>query len=465
MTNHFQRLFLLFLSLEILVGCQPSARAYLEEGEELSGGQATVFDETPNAFSLPMPGLEGEKELLFFVGNSFFNQNWVTAPASTTARDGLGPLFNSRSCAGCHFKDGRGRPPEFMGETPTGFLVRLSRMGEGLHGSPLSDEVYGGQLQPSAIANVPAEARVTIVYQERAGTFPDGTPYSLHYPTYQLDNWAYGQPPTDLLLSPRVANQMIGLGLLEAIPETTILALADEDDRNGDGISGRANQVWDVVNQQTVLGRFGWKANAPHLLQQTAAAFLGDMGITTSLFPNQNCTVTQTACALASDGGQPEIAEDDLQKVVLYASSLAVPARRQWDDPQVLQGKKQFMELGCNNCHIPTLQTGEHPTLPALSHQTIHPYTDLLLHDMGPDLADGRPDFLATGREWRTPPLWGIGLIETVNGHSYYLHDGRARNLTEAILWHGGEAEQAKQLFMHLLPTQRDALIRFLLSL
>lgn len=401
----------------------------------------------------------------FFVGNSFFNQNWVTAPASTTARDGLGPMFNSRSCAGCHFKDGRGRPPAFAAETPTGFLIRLSIPGKNLHHAPLPEPTYGGQFQNQAIMGVPVEGEIHLDYEELTGKFADGTAYSLRQPSYTLTALAYGELHPEVMLSPRVANQMIGLGLLEAISEETLLALADPTDQDKDGISGRPNYVWDAYNNRMALGRFGWKANQPHLVQQVAGAFNGDMGIATSLFPADNCAAGQVDCQTAPHGGEPEIADDDFLKVVLYASSLAVPARRRWDEPTVLAGKKVFAEAGCASCHTPQLKTGVHPTIPALSHQTIYPYTDLLLHDMGQGLADGRPDFQASGSEWRTPPLWGIGLFDIVNRHTFYLHDGRARNLMEAILWHSGEAEAAKNYILPLPQEKREALLAFLTSL
>ncbi len=437
----------------------------LEENEELSGGQTTIFNTTPNAFAQPAPGLQGMDELLFFVGNSFFNQNWVTAPASTTARDGLGPMFNARSCAGCHFKDGRGRAPEFDGETPTGFLIRLSIPGENLYHAPVPEPTYGGQFQNQAILEVAAEGNIKIEYEKIEGTFADGTPYSLRKPTYTLTDLAYGELHPEAMMSPRVANQMIGLGLLEAIPEARLLELADPIDQDGDGISGRPNYVWDAYNNRMAMGRFGWKANQPNLVQQVAGAFNGDMGIATALFPNDNCHEGQTDCQAAPHGGQPEIADDDFLKVVLYSSTLAVPARRDWADEIVLRGKAIFHEIGCAQCHTPKHETGVHLTIPALSHQTIYPYTDLLLHDMGEGLADGRPDFQADGQEWRTPPLWGIGLFETVNGHTTYLHDGRARNLLEALLWHGGEAETAKDSVLQLSAEEREALISFLKSL
>ena len=239
------------------------------------------------------------------------------------------------------------------------------------------------------------------------------------------------------------------MGLLEAITEDTILALTDPEDANNDGISGRPNMVWDIRPGDLALGRFGWKANQPTVEQQTAGAFLGDIGITSGPFPQENCPDSQQDCASTPDGGSPEIPDERFAKVVFYTQTLAVPAMRDVNDSQVTQGAEVFVEAGCHLCHTPSHTTGKHPVA-AVSHQAIYPYTDLLLHDMGPGLADGRPDFEADGREWRTPPLWGIGLVETVNGHTMFLHDGRARNLAEAILWHGGEAAESKDSFKAL---------------
>ncbi|MEM9721250.1 MAG: di-heme oxidoredictase family protein [Bacteroidota bacterium] len=435
-----------------------------EAGEHLSGGQATVSDSSPNAFGFQAPGVDGMDELLFFVGNSFFNQNWVSAPASTKARDGLGPFFNARSCAACHFKDGRGQPPSSLGRTGEGMVIRLSIPGEGPFGGPLPEHTYGGQLQDQALLGVMREGGIEILYIEEPGTYPDGTTYILRKPLYKLIDLAYGEMDPSVQLSPRVGPQVIGLGLLEAIAEEDILALADESDGDQDGISGRPNYVWDIESQSTVMGRFGWKANQPSLLQQVASAFNGDIGIKTYLLPEENCQDNE-ACQDLPDGGVTEIDDDDLLKVVLYSSTLAVPARRNWEDQEVLRGKKLFTEIGCTSCHVPKFVTGAHHRFDALSNQTIRPYTDLLLHDMGEGLADNRPDFEATGREWRTPPLWGIGLFNTVNKHTFYLHDGRARNLEEAILWHGGEALQSQARFKALSITERNELLTFLESL
>ena len=462
--NH-SLLSLLILSF-VVFSCKKDEAAtqlYPEANEELSGGIASVNNHSENAFGQAAPNLTENEALLFFVGNSFFNQNWVQSPASTTARDGLGPMMNARSCSGCHFKDGRGHVPEFDGETSGGLLLRLSISGSDAHGGPLADPNYGGQLQDMSIAGIDKEGTYSISYTDISGTFEDGTAYTLQNPTYSFIELNYGALDAGVMISPRVAPQMIGMGLLEAISEADILAHVDEADSDNDGISGKANYVWDVSSKTTRLGRFGWKANQPSLKQQVAGAFLGDMGITSSLFPMNNCN--DEACDTLPTGGEYEIPDDDLDKVVLYSSTLAVPFRRNVDDQDVLKGKEIFQELKCNACHVQKYTTGTHPTFSALSNQTIFPYTDLLLHDMGDALADNRPDYLATGNEWRTPPLWGIGLFNTVNGHTQYLHDGRARNLTEAILWHGGEAESSKNEFKALAKTEREQLLAFLNSL
>ena len=428
------------------------------------GGETTAFTATRNAFGLPARNLTAEQRRTFAVGNSFFRQNWVTAPASTEARDGLGPTFNALSCSSCHHLDGRGRPPAGPGDGQRGLLLRLSLPGTDATGAPLPEPVYGGQLQDRAILGVPVEGEFVITYREVPGTFPDGESYRLRHPEYRLRNLAFGPLDSALLLSPRVAPAVVGMGLLEAIPAANIIAAADPEDADGDGISGRVNMVWDGRRNAMALGRFGWKANQPTVEQQTAGAFLGDLGITSALFPAENCPAPQAACQAAPNGGAPEISEERLGKVTRYMQTLAVPAMRDIDDPQVRQGARLFADIGCAMCHTPQHTTGTHE-IAALSHQTIYPYTDLLLHDMGPELADGRPDFAAGGPEWRTPPLWGIGLVETVNGHTLLLHDGRARNLTEAILWHGGEGAAARDAFRTLTPAERAALIRFLESL
>lgn len=434
-------------------------------GEEYSGGETTVFDASEQAFTYPAQNLSSERRRTFYFGNNLFNDNWVTAPASTEGRDGLGPTFNAQSCSGCHFKDGRGAPPTSPSEPLQGLLFRLSVPGVGEHGGVIGDPVYGDQFNPYAIQGVPAEGKVEITYQELPGYFADGSAYSLRAPTYSFHSMAYGPLAEDIQISPRVAPGMIGLGLLEAIEASVLRSLEDPDDADGDGISGRLNTVWDERLQTYTVGRFGWKANQPGLEQQNAGAFLGDMGITSPLFPSENCPPSQRECTEALTGGAPELDDAGLEAVTYYSRTLAVPARRDWTHAEVRRGKALFQEANCASCHVPQFVTGEVPAFPELSHQTFYPYTDLLLHDMGEALADHRPDHDASGTEWRTPPLWGIGLVETVNHHTYFLHDGRARNLTEAILWHGGEAEASKEHFRSMSVQDRAALLRFLNSL
>lgn len=436
-----------------------------EPGEELAGGATTVYETGSRAFMLSARNLDVVHESDFFVGNSFFNKNWVIAPSSTTARDGLGPTFNARSCSACHFKDGRGRPPLDADEPMLSMLVRLSIPGTDAHGGPLPEPSYGGQLQPDAIPDVAPEGKVLVHWTERPGSYADGESFSLREPSLEFIELAYGPLADDVLTSPRVAPHMIGLGLLEALREDSILALADPGDQDGDGISGRPNYVWDPISQTTVLGRFGWKANQPGLRQQNAGAFLGDIGITSSVHDQQDCPSVQTDCAAAEHGGTPELSDDLLDAVTVYARLLAVPARRDVADPEVLHGRELFHAIGCADCHVPRHETGVLDGFPELSEQVIWPYTDLLLHDMGEGLADHRPDYEADGREWRTPPLWGIGLFAVVNDHTFYLHDGRARNLAEAVLWHGGEAQAARDAFVELPADDRAALLRFLDSL
>ncbi|MCB9705515.1 MAG: c-type cytochrome [Myxococcales bacterium] len=448
-----------------LAACEPGEPGpQAEDGEALAGGETTVFDATPNAFSLSARNMSFERRQRFVVGNSFFNKNWVQAPSSTEGRDGLGPTFNARSCSTCHLKDGRGRPPG-PDEEFVSMLLRLSIPGAGPHGEPLAVPGYGGQLGPHGIDGVPGEGTPTVVYVDEAGSFDDGEPYSLRRPTYAIEAPAYGPLPDDLMISPRVAPAMIGMGLLEAIPEAAIVAGEDPEDDDGDGISGRVNRVWDAGAGALALGRFGWKANQPSVRQQVAGAFLGDIGITSSLFTMEDCPAEQAECLAAMSGGSPEIDDGLLDDVVFYSSTLAVPARRGVDDPEVLRGKGIFADAGCEGCHTPRLETADDAAIEEARGQTIWPYTDLLLHDMGEGLADGRPDFGADGQEWRTPPLWGIGLVETVNGHTNFLHDGRARSLMEAILWHGGEGERSRDAVLALAAADRAALVAFLESL
>jgi CxxC motif-containing protein (DUF1111 family) len=443
----------------------------------LSGGGTTIVisrfqSDSRGLFSLPAPNLSLVRRDNFFVGDSFFRGAWVTAPASTAARDGLGPIFNTNSCQTCHIKDGRGHPPD-AGEEMISTLVRISIPNP--EGSSEKDllkssgvtphPVYGDQLQNRAILGVAAEANVTFAWEEITGAFPDGQAYSLRKPRLVLSDAGYGEFDDVMLVSPRVAQTMIGVGLLDTISSADLEALADPGDEDRDGISGKVNRVWDVVLQKEVPGRFGWKAEQPNVRQQVAAAFFGDIGITSSLFPKHQFTPAQAALADLPDGGGPEVNDEILDFVTFYAKTLAVPAQRSHDNPVVVAGGSLFQQAKCNACHIEAFSTGNDPAFPELSGQEIHPYTDLLLHDMGEGLADDRPVHSADGREWRTPPLWGIGLAALVNQNANFLHDGRARTLEEAILWHGGEADGSREAFLSMSSDERRKLIAFLDSL
>ncbi|WP_214509466.1 di-heme oxidoreductase family protein [Pseudomonas brassicacearum] len=469
------RLCALFMALG-LSACDDAPRfTQAEPGEARSGGAATVRKTDQNAFSLPSANLPPSRRVDFSVGNSFFRSPWVIAPSTTTARDGLGPLFNTNACQNCHIKDGRGHPPAPDASTAVSMLVRLSipdappyaKVIEQLGVVP--EPVYGGQLQDMSVPGVAPEGKVRVDYTPVPVRFKDGTVVELRKPDLQITQLAYGPMHPDTRFSARVAPPMIGLGLLEAIPDEAILANAEAQAREKNGVAGRPNQVWDDAQQKTVLGRFGWKAGQPNLNQQNVHAFSGDMGLTTSLRPFDDCTQTQVDCKRAPSGngpdGEPEVSDNILRLVLFYSRNLAVPARREVNSPQVLAGKNLFFQAGCQSCHTPKYTTAANAAEPELANQVIRPYTDLLLHDMGEGLADNRSEFKASGRDWRTPPLWGIGLTETVNGHTQFLHDGRARNLLEAVLWHGGEAQAAQRQVLAFNAEQRTALLAFLNSL
>ncbi|MEZ9849267.1 c-type cytochrome [Vibrio breoganii] len=457
----------LFVSLLALVISSPTM-AY----GVASGGKTGINKSGANAFSQPAANLPMSDRLDFSVGNSFFRNPWVQAPASTDARDGLGPLFNTNGCQNCHIKDGRGHPPEEGEVQAVSMLIRLSipaltdedkkRL---ITQGNIPDPTYGAQLQDFAITDAKPEGKIQITYTTHVETFTDGYTVELRKPNILISDLNYGPMAEDVQLSARIAPPMIGLGLLEAIPESQLLDWQDINDSNQDGISGKANQVWDEEQGKTVIGRFGWKAGQPTLIQQNAAAFNGDLGITSTIFIEENCTQAQTICQELPNGGSPEVSDKILNFVEFYSRHLAVPNRRNADDKTVKQGQELFAQLGCESCHKSKAVTKELTVLPALSKQTIHPYTDLLLHDMGEGLADNRGEFIANGQEWRTPPLWGIGYTQEVNKHTYFLHDGRARNLMEAVLWHGGEAKQSQQAVLKLNKQERDALVRFLESL
>lgn len=496
-----------------------------DASEHLAGGAATTALANADAFGQRPAAIASNFELdaNFTSGDHIFR-----TPEAT----GIGPLFNARTCQGCHLRDGRGLVPNNPEQPMRSMFLRLSQA----NGSP--DPTYGGQLQTFGVDSVPGdtqglpahdgalngdlaigEAYAYITYEEVAGQYPDGDSYSLRQPTYHVKALSYGEFSESVRFSPRVTPSLFGSGLLEAIPVDYIIAYADEDDVNNDGISGRAAMVNSPFSTELQLGRFGYKASNPSVLQQVAGAYRGDIGLTNTVFSDESCTNNQLACEnRAADepktGAEYDLSDVKLALVEFYNRVLSVPERRgktgeQWQ-AAVIAGREQFFEMNCVGCHVPRHKTGEaagselgdvsiaglNPTsktpIAVLSNQVIYPFTDLLLHDMGGScqitreltngtactggeaceyvqrcegLADGRIDGPASETEWKTPALWGLGLVKTVNAQATFLHDGRARTIEEAILWHSGEAEASKQAFTQLTRDERSQVITFLNSL
>ena len=451
--------------------------------EAKSAGAATAgaaqIGGVRGAFSQPSGNMPFEDQLTFELGRAMFAKLWVSSPSSTRASDGLGPLYNARSCQRCHKGDGRGHPPEGPEGDATSLVLRLSVPGgagdlvAGIEGYLASrpEPTYGTQLQDFGLAGHRAEARISVTYQEIEVPLAGGEIAHLRQPDYAIRDLGYGPLHPEVMVSPRVAPQMIGLGLLEAVPAADILQGADPEDRDGDGISGRANVVPSLAHGMPMLGRFGHKAGMPTLPDQVADAFANDIGISSPVLPDPwgNCTPAQADCRAAPHGdGDLRVFEVDaagFDLTLTYTRNLAVPPRRDVDAPQVLRGKALFHQTGCAACHRPAFVTHRLEGQVEQSFQLIWPYSDLLLHDMGAGLADNRPEGRATGREWRTAPLWGIGLTKEVSGHTFFLHDGRARSLLEAILWHGGEAQPHRDAVVRMPPADRAALMTFLESL
>ena len=494
--------------------------------EHLAGGDVTTIVSNQDAFSQSAPAIRSDFELdgVFKSGDHLFRG----------VHAGQGPLFNNPTCQGCHIKDGRGEVPSNPSEAMSSMFLRIS------DAQGNADPIYGDQIQTFGLKTGQSqgllpkhrgaieegiaygEAYAWVEYQLIEGVFDDGTPYQLRQPTYKVKDLSYGDFNPDVRLSPRVTPSIFGAGLLEAIPEASILSYADADDVNKDGISGRAVFVTEPVSLQSKLARFGYKAVTASVLQQISGAYRGDMGITNVVAIQESCTDLQPACI--EQAAQEQDKEQDgldlsalaLAQVEFYNRLLAVPMRRGFDSnsqswqADVLAGRTLFFNAQCASCHIPRHKTGEaqgsllgdaglldladsHTPIAALSNQVIYPYTDLLLHDMGGSceliaretaqgeacddgvkcywvqrcqgLADDRPEGSASGTEWKTPPLWGLGLVKTVNPRATFLHDGRARSISEAVLWHGGEASAAKDNFKAMTLTERDQLLTFLNSL
>ncbi len=433
----------------------------LQSSATSGGGETTVARLSPDvvlspdALSQPAANLTPRERSRFAVGNSFFTSPWVAAPASTTLRDGLGPLFNAAACQNCHIRDGRGHAP--LGPNDD-FLSSVVRLGD-QDGNP--DPVYGTQIQDHTLAGFTAEARIALHWEQTVDQLQDGSRVAMRRPRLEFKTLGYGGLAAATHAGLRIAPPMTGLGLLELVPQADIQAQADPDDVNDDRISGRVR----VLGGDTI-GRFGWKAAKPSVRSQAASAFHQDMGLTTREHPQENCPSQADGCRSAAVGEEPEVSADILDAVSFYARHLAVPQRRWTRVKEVRAGEQTFQRIGCALCHRPQWTTRVSTEFPALSEQVIFPYTDLLLHDMGPGLADGVGEPDVSPSEWRTPPLWGLHLLKAVGGsQAGYLHDGRALTLEAAILWHGGEGKAAADAFRALPRTQREDLLWFLKSL
>ncbi|MBI3530735.1 MAG: c-type cytochrome [Betaproteobacteria bacterium] len=439
----------------------------------LSAGSFTIRRFDRQAFSEPAPVLTLKQRQTFMVGRNVFNRQWA-AITSLNGDWGLGPTFIADRCSACHVNTGRGSPPASSDEQLLSMLVRLSIPGTDKHGGPKPHPDYGDQFQNRSMdgrnvdlaysgAPVPNEADLFLNWEEQTVAFADGETVTLRKSKLRVENLKFGELGNDTMMSLRMAQPLVGIGFLEAVSEETILSIAEK--QRAQNVNGRPNRVWDAASKRTALGRFGWKANVPSLKQQIAAAALGDMGVNSNLFSEQNCPPIQTVCAKQLPGNFPEIIDHEIDALELWLQGLAVPARRDVNDSEVRRGAALFSSAQCAVCHVPEMKTGSFPKLPQLSGLLFHAYTDLLLHDMGEGLADGRPDFQAGPRDWRTPPLWGLGLSAIVTGGTALLHDGRARNVGEAILWHGGEAEAARETFRNMSKADRAALARFVESI
>ncbi len=393
---------------------------------------------------------EGEEER-FNLGKSFFRIPWVEAPSATTARDGLGPLFSANTCISCHPHNGAGSVYGANGEISRSLVTRFSlKDRHDPKGGFVPDPIYGAQLSINGVKGVPFEGKPTLVYEAVMSEYADGSNIVLRRPKVGVKELNYGELHPETVIANRLAPALIGMGLLDQISDSEILSREDPDDRDGDGISGRANRVFDPRTGKTLIGKFTWKASAPSVRHQVAAAFHHDMGLSTSLFPHKNCTESQKECLTALKGREPlDVPDERLDAVTFYINHLRVPK------PSVnKKGEALFAQIGCTSCHTPTVKLSDG--------KTIEPYTDLLLHDMGEELSDGRREFEADGREWRTAPLWGIGKRTLVLNQRNYLHDGRARSIEEAIFWHGGEAKGAQEKFRALSKAQRQDILDFL---
>jgi len=432
------------MALGLLAGLALSAIA-AADGTRVAGTAA-------DAFGQPMRGINSAVLAKFNYGLGLFRHERAPIIQSDDTIAGIGPLHNARACVACHIRDGRGAPPDHAAVDGTRSIVF------NLVGPAGGDGVYGAQIQDQAAGDLPTEGVPRVTWRAHPVTLADGTTVSLRQPLWHVDQPGYGAIDPATQIDARVAPALVGLGLLQAVDADTILAQADPEDLDGDGISGVASMVGPP--DAPVLGRFGWRAGAADLMAQAAKAAHLDMGLSVPGLaqPGGDCTQAQAACRHRAATGRLDLSANDIFLLAFYVAHLDVPDRRNSHDPAVQRGETVFADLGCGKCHLPRLRTGS-AAAPEFANRDIAPYTDLLLHDMGPALAG------PAGPEWRTTPLWGIGLTRAVSGHNLLLHDGRARGFAEAILWHGGEASAARDGFAGLDAADRAALVSFLQSL
>lgn len=471
------------------------------------GGDTTIHiqGESVRAYRNPAANLTEEQVAAHLAGDALFERNFSDNP--TRPLKGLGPVYNNTSCIACHAKDGRGALPvvpvnqEWVPfKQNESIFLRISIENSHIKNTPksamnswgapvpvpgFSDQLFHlGSYGVREDAPGVGQARVWMKYEHSEFVYPDGEVVSLRKPLFKVTD-AYDEAvlpdgsvqsrlyAKDVKISPRMSQPMFGLGLLEAIKESDILSLASRDLRH-EGIAGKVNWVFDIEKflsgniYPVSMGRFGLKNNTPTVLHQSLGALRGDIGVTNYAFPEESIFGTPLyenyvqSSAHRADG--LETTNEISDALVFYSQTLAVPSRRNIEDPEVIRGGRIFNQVGCASCHHPRYVTGSHP-IQAFSQQTIYPFTDMLLHDMGEELADDRQDFDASGRDWKTRPLWGIGQTQTVNPRAGFLHDGRARTIEEAIVWHGGEGSHSRKRFSQLKKEERAALIRFVRSL
>lgn len=428
------------------------------------GGKNSRPLATSEAFTFVSEDLPAEFKDLFEAGNILFNATWVASISKKAIHDGLGPQFNNISCSNCHLNNGRGQPPEGPDDTHDTMIIKLSVPDPNKNSCTTPLRTLGEQLQEKAIEGGKKEGTKKVSWSNIEGTYEDGTPYLLRKPHIQIKTTHPFALPNNVIMSGRIGNPIIGLGLINRVSDELLKSIEDPDDLNGDGISGRRSLIINSKSKTVVLGKFGWKASVPSLIQQNSIAALQDLGLTTPLHKSQDCFPNDTRCILTYNDKPPEITKYLLDQLNTYVSELAVPKQRGPRLPEVIKGKKRFSEANCHLCHMPTMLI-ESRSKTKNTIEYIHPFSDLLLHDMGEELGEQSIHNSECNNEWRTAPLWGIGLTHKVSNNSYFLHDGRARSIEEAILWHNGEAKESKEVFRKMPKKHRRELISFLESL